>query len=245
MERFGMTGGRLHALAWLLMGMILILGGEGCGKRYRPTSGTDEPPPDEPIGRAGEDLGTTPFTYGEDQAGKLLTELLPPLEKSSFYLADAPASSMPFPESVNVQLPATELLSLNSEMPPVTLKGSLGRVWPMLLPEEPPLARSFGYPVTLGEPELPIAKLVRLSGPDLEEPPSLPLLSQSQSQRAPLDDPGAGIAATVALQPPIGRIPAASVSPTPRFLEPSRMGRIPDGLDENHLPLFPIKPSGR
>jgi hypothetical protein len=216
---------------------------DGCAKRYRPLD-NDAPTESQLAGKKALPGGsaadaravTSTLVFGNDRAGELLNEVLPPPEQLPAYVPAGFSGPLRFPEPNPADLPASGLATLVSDLPQAPRDAASPLVEPGLLPEETPLSRFLDQPLAATPPALPAAQSVRLPTPDVERVIALPLLAGPQPQRGSHDDPGSEISAAATLSAPLVDRPYPT--PPTRFASDSVLHDHVDRLrDPGESPL--------
>ncbi|HMC64263.1 MAG TPA: hypothetical protein VKI65_04930 [Gemmataceae bacterium] len=164
----------------LLPLLCLVLA--GCGRRVVSV------PPAGDVAAAEPERAAEPFRFPDDRGGRLLAELLPPRETLPPLPADRSSAPLAFPAPRHVERPDTPIPPVQAEPPRLPIMLSL-HPSPRSIPEEVPLADYRAEPIRPEETMLPASALVRLPSPDVNEPPSLPILALPVVDRVPIDDP--------------------------------------------------------
>jgi hypothetical protein len=144
---------------------------------------------------AGEDRGdktpakaekAVPFRLPNDQAGRLLGQVLPPDAKPGSLNNPAPQAPSAFPsprlDEPRLGMPGTQ--AIMSRLPaPVRKKEAR----PRLVVEEG-LGEALGDPVAPQRPAFAVSRRTRIASEDVAIPPPLPVIAQPLPDRVPLDD---------------------------------------------------------
>jgi hypothetical protein len=149
-----------------------------------------------------------------DRASKLVAEVLRPSDKVATLPWQDYEGQRRLPGPRFLEQPELPLPPDPGELPRTPVVQSARPVRPQPLPEEPSLARRDRSPDLPERPRLPVGPLVRLPGPDLNQPVPVPILAQPLPDRAPLTDPSgeASLAAALAQPMPVRTTPAPFVA---------------------------------
>jgi hypothetical protein len=193
----------------MLTGLTLAL--SGCARRAATIDAGGQPPITESTltKSPGESAEEGAFAFPTDRGGELLASLLPPSEKDRRRIEVA---RQPRPSAPSRALDAPELpLSPSDTVPPrVKLEKPLPRLRPGDVPEAIPFVDQLAPPQLPNKQVLAAGGRVRLSSPDVNQPPPLPMLAQQVVERASLDDPTleASVLLALAVAPPLRMTPA-------------------------------------
>lgn len=183
-----------------LLAALVPLALAGCGKQGQSVgspppvvaaepSGEDVPkdalakqaPAAPPLAAGGE------FKFPEDDAGKMLSKLLPPVPPPA--LAPLPPkgpSKRDLPAAIAQPRPAGLPDSVTLVRVPVPARLDPK---PTALPERVPFDLAGVQPQRPEPIVLPVGGLTRLDAPDVKQPVALPILARTIPDRAPLEDP--------------------------------------------------------
>jgi hypothetical protein len=201
-----MFGNRiLPAAALVCAGLSAIV--SGCSRQAIVVR--EEAAPQDSMALAAESLaevGTAEpeeFRFPDDTGGKLLAEVLLPSEKHSppMEVAHQPGRHSPPAAWMEPELP---ILPSQQKLPRLTLANPLRVARPGQVVEELPLPHlSDGWLLLEGRSS-PVGPRIRVSSPDVSQPPALPFLARQAPERVAVDDPTAeaSAAAALALSPP-------------------------------------------
>jgi hypothetical protein len=170
--------------------MAAVLAIAGCSQRYQPLApqGSAQHSAAGSVAGAGEEeeaLAGERFTYGRDEGGMMLAQVLPPVEKLPPYTPPGFGEALRCPESSAVLLPEGALSPLTPDVPESRLEKPLPALRPQILPEEPPLARDVLEPDVPAPPYLLTGAPVRLPVMDPEQPMPVPILAEAHADKAP------------------------------------------------------------
>jgi hypothetical protein len=154
------------------------------------------------------------FAFGDDQGGKLLSTLLPPVDKQKVTTPlSGPRAFPPLRSLEQAELPLPPVPSGSLSLPPGQPRAPLQ---PRHLVEESPLTATRLKPTLPDSQPLTTGALVRTASPPIDRPVGVPYLGTGVADRASLDDPTKEASLDSALN---GAVPARP-GPAP-FVRPS------------------------
>ncbi|HZT81328.1 MAG TPA: hypothetical protein VFA26_13955 [Gemmataceae bacterium] len=161
-----------------------------------------KPPKDEPPATDG-------FRFPEDRGGELLARLLPPTLPPA---TDPPGRQRRLLSPSAVEQPTLPLPPVPAQPPRLPPSKPKRPARPGPVPEELPLVGPHAAAALPQAQTLPAGKRVKAAGPDVTQPPPLPILSpQPAAERASFDDPTAEASQAAAL----ARSPAPRATAAP------------------------------